>query len=131
MLRNTDGDKNMIEEDKTFNRLLKNLNFGLTKADMVTFARRNRTETFIAPPSERCKPPFIAYRKKVRRLTEEVKWLIPGIENRGFKAFHIDHKISIWHGYKYGLPAEDIAHIDNLRMLPYKENMLKGRKCCF
>jgi hypothetical protein len=119
----------MIEQNMALNRLLKNLNFGLTPADIATFARRDRTEMMSAAPSERCKPPFVAYRKKVMKLTESVKHLLPGIEKRSFKHYHIDHKVSIWFGFKNGIPAEKIACIDNLRMLPAKENMLKGRKC--
>lgn len=69
-----------------------------------------------------------AYRRKVQKLTELVADRIEGIETRGFKDHHIDHIVSIWEGFKLGMPEEDIATLSNLRMLPYKENMLKGTK---
>jgi hypothetical protein len=73
------------------------------------------------------KNPFHVYRQEVRRLTELVAHLIPGIEKRGFKNHHIDHIKPIWHGFNNNIPPEEIADISNLRMLPYRENMLKGR----
>lgn len=69
------------------------------------------------------------YRALVWKLTEEVAAQIPGIELRSFKGHHIDHKTSIWFCWKNGIPAEHAARLSNLRMLPYKENMLKGTKC--
>lgn len=69
------------------------------------------------------------YQIEVKELTEKVAHLIPGIENRGFKAYHIDHITSIWFGYKHGISVERIADLSNLRMLPYKDNMRKGRRC--
>lgn len=69
------------------------------------------------------------YWKKVWELTESIAHLIPGIEKgRAFKGYHIDHIIPVSHGYKHGVNPEKIAHISNLRMLPYKENMAKGIK---
>lgn len=38
----------------------------------------------------------------------------------------IDHKISISYGYKNNIPAEDIAHITNLRYIPSKSNVSKN-----
>lgn len=38
----------------------------------------------------------------------------------------IDHKISISYGYKNDIPAEDIAHITNLRYIPSKTNASKN-----
>ena len=112
--------------------LLKNLNFSIASSkELAKYAQAQRVKILTAAPSERCKPPFIAYKRKVMRLTEATKHLVPGVEKRGFKAYHIDHKVSIWFGFKNGIPAEKIAHIDNLRMLTAKDNMLKGRKCVF
>jgi len=111
----------MTEEDnKIINRLLKHLNYGGPKHWITKHLPATKIERPIS---------FEAYRKKVRRLTEDVKHLIPGVERRGFKSDHIDHKRSIWNGFKNGIPAEEIAHIDNLRMLPHRENMRKGTRC--
>jgi len=69
------------------------------------------------------------FKREVWRLTEEVAHKIPSIEKRGFKDHHIDHKYSIWKGFKDGKTINEISDISNLRMLPYKENMIKGIKC--
>jgi hypothetical protein len=74
-------------------------------------------------------PEFRAYREEVYRLTELVAHLVPGVEKRGFRNHHIDHKISIWYGFKNGISPEVVADIKNLRMLPYKENLRKGIRC--
>jgi hypothetical protein len=72
---------------------------------------------------------FELYKLKVTELTEGVKNLIDGIENRGYYNHHIDHKISIKWGYHNNIPEEHIAHIDNLRMLWWKDNMNKNIIC--
>lgn len=72
---------------------------------------------------------FDIYGKMVRDKTNENSINIKGIENRDFIKQHIDHKISIYYGFKNNISFDDIAHISNLRMLDYKENMLKGKKC--
>jgi hypothetical protein len=74
------------------------------------------------------KKPFREYKKLVWKKTEEIAHQIPGIEKRGWKNYHIDHIISIWQGYRSKIPASYIAALDNLRMLPFKENLSKGRK---
>jgi len=68
------------------------------------------------------------YFKDVWRITNQVRFSISGIENRGFTRDHIDHIVSIWDGFRLGIPAEKIGGINNLRMLPHKINMKKGRK---
>lgn len=75
--------------------------------------------------------PWRQYKRKVWLLTEAVAHLIPGIETRGFQKNHIDHMVSLSYGFKHNIPAEEIAHLNNLRMLPHRENMKKGRKCVF
>ncbi len=71
-----------------------------------------------------------AYRKLVHKLTElQPLDTLENIDKRGFKDHHVDHKISIWYGWKNNIPADEIAHISNLRLIPYKENMCKGIKC--
>ena len=69
------------------------------------------------------------YKFKVTELTEVVKHLIPGIETRGFYKYHIDHKVSIKWGYYNNIPEEHIAHVDNLRMLWWKDNLNKNIIC--
>ena len=82
-------------------------------------------------PSSRVNKAFRDYRKIVRQLTELVAHLIPDIDLRGFKNHHIDHKVSIWYGFHHGIPPEQIAEVANLRLIPYKDNMLKGVKSIF
>lgn len=72
---------------------------------------------------------FNEYKNKVWKLTEDVSHKIAGIETRGWNKNHIDHKYSIWQGFKDGKTVEEIADISNLRMLDYKENMKKGIRC--
>jgi hypothetical protein len=72
---------------------------------------------------------FKKYKDRVFELTEEVKHLIDGIESRGYHKFHIDHKISIKWGFDNNIPERYIAHIDNLRMLWWKENFNKNIVC--
>lgn len=73
---------------------------------------------------------FKIYHKEVWKLTEQQPLhTLEGCEKRGFRDHHLDHKTSVWYGFKNNIPAEEIAHISNLRFIPYKDNMLKGRKC--
>lgn len=44
-------------------------------------------------------------------------------------AHHLDHKFSIKEGFKYNLLPYYIGHINNLEMLPARENCSKGSKC--
>jgi hypothetical protein len=56
------------------------------------------------------------------------------IETYGFKILHsyefftLDHKISIWQGWKQKLDPYFIGSIENLEYIPSKLNCLKGRK---
>lgn len=69
------------------------------------------------------------YRSLVRKLTElQPLHLLPGIELRG-QQFHIDHKISIRFAFDEGIPAEECAALDNLQIIPWRENFRKGNSC--
>lgn len=40
-------------------------------------------------------------------------------------AYQLDHIVSIEEGYQREIPAEEVGHIDNLRMIPWKTNREK------
>lgn len=78
------------------------------------------------------KEQFYIYRKQVWEITNNQDLLsLQDIDKRGFTNYHLDHKVSIFYGFKNNIPAETIGDISNLRMIPYKENMRKGIKCDF
>jgi len=47
---------------------------------------------------------------------------------RGWRKFHLDHIVSISHGFLNGLSPEQIGSITNLRFIPWKDNIKKGHK---
>jgi len=58
--------------------------------------------------------------------------LLPNIEKRGEVnkgGYHLDHKYSIFQGYKDGIEAKAIGSIYNLEMILGTENLAKGKKC--
>jgi len=73
------------------------------------------------------------YKKEVWRLTyKEPLETLEHWEKRGRcgveGAYQLDHIQSIDWGWKNNIPAEEIAKFSNLRMLPWKENLLKSSK---
>lgn len=50
-------------------------------------------------------------------------------KERGRKNYHLDHKYSIWQGFKNNVDPSIIGHINNLEMIPYQENLSKFNKC--
>jgi hypothetical protein len=72
------------------------------------------------------------YRRLCWKITEKqnIKKL-PNYCNRGFKNYHLDHKVSIWYGYKNKIDPKLIGSIDNLEFIPCYENQTKGIKCNF
>jgi hypothetical protein len=67
------------------------------------------------------------YDKICRALTELVVHKIDGIETRGWSTNNVDHIVPIAYGYFHNIPVDVLAGIDNLVMLSWKENCLKGR----
>jgi hypothetical protein len=43
----------------------------------------------------------------------------------------LDHRISIWYGYKNDILPEIIGNINNLKYIPSKHNSIKGTRCVF
>jgi hypothetical protein len=74
------------------------------------------------------------YVYKVKKLTEQQNLhLLPNIEKRGpvekEGSYHLDHKFSIFEGFKNNIPIYIIGNIHNLEMIPAKENISKNSKC--
>ena len=71
---------------------------------------------------------FFIYDEIVKKLTEEVVHLVEGYDKskRGFKGYHIDHKISRVYGYRNGIDPKDISHVSNLRFVHHTTNGIKG-----
>jgi RNA polymerase subunit RPABC4/transcription elongation factor Spt4 len=70
------------------------------------------------------------YKREVWRLTYKNPLnTLPNWERRGRcgvdGAYQLDHIISINEGWEGGIPAEEIAKWENLRMIPWKENRNK------
>lgn len=80
-------------------------------------------------PKQKDSSLFKTYKKKVWKLTEVNCQFLENITERGFTNYHVEHMISISYGFRNNIPIENIAHLSNLRMLFYKDNMIKGVKC--
>ncbi len=67
------------------------------------------------------------YYNLVRSLTEKQPLhLLDNFSKRGKQTFHVDHIIPIIYGYNNNIPAEEIAHINNLRIISATENLQKS-----
>ena len=72
------------------------------------------------------------YYREVRRITREQDISI--LENydklRGLcgvdGAYQLDHIIPVSRGYEQGIPAKTIGCIDNLQIIPWRDNLLKS-----
>jgi hypothetical protein len=53
---------------------------------------------------------------------------LENFDKRGFRGYHVDHKVSVWYGFKNNIHPASIAHISNLQMVPYQKNLNKGHK---
>lgn len=75
------------------------------------------------------------YSREVQRITNsQPLHLLENFELRGNHAtnkdaWHLDHKFSIAQGFLEGILPAIIGSFNNLRMLPWRENVSKGMKC--
>jgi len=65
---------------------------------------------------------------KYTRLTLKTHH-IKDIELRGRNQYHLDHKFSIYEGYKNNINPKLLSHNENLQMIPERKNIQKGSKC--
>jgi len=75
---------------------------------------------------------FKDYTRLVWRYTNQNDLsVLENIEKRGIQVdnYHLDHKYSIFQGFKENMPANIIGNICNLEMLVSGKNLSKNRKC--
>ena len=71
----------------------------------------------------------VAARRMTERTYKEHKHEINPLNlKRGYRTYHLDHKMPIIEGFLQGIPVEVIAAKENLQILPALTNMSKGRK---
>ena len=79
------------------------------------------------------RPEFYRYKSVVTYLTEKYRLALTQGYVTGLAgkegAHHIDHKYSILTGYKNKISPLVIGHLQNLTMLPWKDNVSKHAKC--
>lgn len=51
----------------------------------------------------------------------------PGYTTRSIHGYQLDHKVSVWEGWKRGFPPQWIGSYSNLRIVTKEVNMRKGR----
>lgn len=98
---------------------------------MKGIAKRNGYQTY--EEYRESLPEWKAYKIDVWRLTnKQPLHLLENYDKRGVNgeegAYTLDHKVSIRKGFLENIPAEKIANIENLQMLPWEENITKGWK---
>jgi len=76
---------------------------------------------------------FEIYRNRVDVLTnKQPLHLLENNEKRGRAgvegAYHLDHIMSVWKGFKNNIEPEKISDMSNLRFIPWLENQKKWYK---
>ena len=110
----------------------KRLNNSLTQEQRLQgIATRLGYETYT--DYEAIRPAKDKYKALVQKLTEQQP--IQTLENHDKRglcgvigAYQLDHIYPISKGFENNIEPEVIAHIDNLQIIPWKENLLKSNK---
>lgn len=79
-------------------------------------------------------PDFIRYKKEVHKFTrKQPSYLLNNFNKRGLSgvhgSYHLDHKFTMYQGFKDNVCPYIVGNIINLEMLPYKDNISKNYKC--
>ena len=64
-------------------------------------------------------------KQPIRDLDNYDKRGLTGIDG----AYHLDHRFSIFEGFKQGIEPEVIGNISNLEFIPWEDNLSKGSNC--
>lgn len=73
---------------------------------------------------------FKKYRRKVYYWTNKNDLTqLKNYDKRSLTGWHLDHKYSIAEGFKNDVPPQLLGQLQNLQMLPSKENCSKGTDC--
>lgn len=117
--------KKCMYKNKDYIESLKNVN----KSYMQTMSYRSKLMKDDTPE-------YMRYRNRVTRLSEQTYKenqhilnpnnhvrTICGVEN----GYQLDHKISVRKCFDSGLTPEEASRLENLQMLPWKTNLLKGK----
>ena len=72
---------------------------------------------------------YKVYKRKVLNITKRQPiHLLPNNELRGRKGYHLDHIYSIKLGFINKIDPAIIGNVNNLRFIPYKQNLKKSSK---
>ena len=95
-----------------------------------------QTEEYRNTKRKETTPEYKRYSRRVHVLTHKVyeehkNEINPNNYPRGLAGvdgvYHLDHIVSIRYGFDNNIPEEQIAVKENLQMLPWKENISKGK----
>jgi hypothetical protein len=93
-----------------------------------------QSDAYRKAKSKETTPDYKKYAGRVHRLSQKiyeknVDILNPTNEKRTRcgvqEGYQLDHILSIRYGFENNIPAEEIAKLENLQLLPWKENLLK------
>lgn len=102
---------------------------GIDKSYMQTEEYRNTLRKDTTPEYKRyCNRVHKLSKRIYEKFKDEIN---PNNYPRGLAGetgvYHLDHIVSIRHGFDNNLLPEDVACKENLQMLPWKENISKGK----
>jgi len=127
--KNIDNSKVSIQS--SINMRLYNQSKITTEQRQKAIAKRNGFTSY--EEYKQSLPEWKRYRNEVDRLTKqqplhELEHYNKRGPNGKEGAYTLDHIISVALGFKNNIPPVAIANIQNLRMIPWKDNILKGWK---
>lgn len=96
-----------------------------------------QTETYHKAKSKKTTPAYRKYAGTIHRLSQKIyeqneKTINPdgyirtvcGVEG----GYQLDHIIPVRFGFDNNIPVEEVARLENLRVIPWKQNLKKGKK---
>lgn len=68
---------------------------------------------------------YYLYKRTVLKYTK-LSYIPDPNKTRGYKTYHLDHKVSIFHGFKNNVPPYIIGSSVNLELIYWKDNIIKN-----